>query len=954
MATEPRETSGATTALLLRHVRARGGADAVREVVARAGVQHLGGRLEDRTCWVSHATRVRLFEAATSVLDDPRTMFDVGAAALRNGLDHRRLLLRAYTTPREVFRHLPHAVPTFTSAAVMQVLECQATSATIQCRLLDGHLASRLECEYSQGIISAVPEAFGLPAAMVRHDQCQADGFPACVYRVEWARHRRFSRADGIVTSAEPDVVELRAQIDELQLAASDLVDSDDVDGVLDRIIARAASALLAPAYVLAVHSRDGGPPRVRSRGLDVDDASRLARTILDTDGDGLGPRAVVVDVVSRRYAHGRLAALWPSDHAEADQDRPLLDAYARHAAAALDVMTALEDSQREASRATALLRLAHALAGVRDTASVAGVVADAIPGIVGCRTVAVLLWDPGTGALTTVVESGHAPAERSALLVATSGPDVMAELGQLITRREPALVVAATTSPAVARTLVETGDECAIVLPLLAGDALIGVVIAGWPRAISGSTVLVEAVTRLEGVGDLAATALENARLLVTVRHQSLHDALTGLPNRVLFARSLDVALRVTEPDAAVAVLFCDLDRFKHINDKHGHAAGDELLRQVAVRLRDRVRPADIVGRLSGDEFAVILPAIGGADQAETVAHRIVEALDEPFRIDGHELRVTSSIGVAVHVGLGGRGETLLAAADTAMYVAKQHGRNRVSVAGGSRPHRRGGSLAAELAGAVAAGQLRLYFQPVLDLTDPTERGMAERGRVVGAEALVRWAHPRLGLLSPATFLPLAEETGLITELDLWSLRTACTALATWGPGGRGPVHVVVNLAGATLADARLVATVQAALTEHAIAPGRLRLEVVESHALVEVPATVARLAELRSLGVKISLDHVGAGDSTLTLLQALPVDQITIDRTFIEPLPHDRASRAVVRALVSMAHELGIDVVAAGIEEPEQLAAVQDVGCDLGQGYLLGRPGPAAPTGHAPAAAR
>ncbi|MGW6131212.1 EAL domain-containing protein [Cellulomonas sp. NPDC055163] len=934
--TSARETSGGTTTLLFRHVRAQGGAAAVQAVLERAGAPELAAHVDDMAHWIDYPTRIRLFQAAVEVLDDPRTMFDVGATAITRGLDHALvLLLRTLGSPREVYRQLPRAVSKFTSTSTMRIVSLHATSATVHYRLHDGYEHSRLDCDYARGLISSVPQLFDLPAAVVEHETCQSDGHPHCVYTIRWPRYRRLA----VLRRRGHESVELgalRAQLEDLQLAASDLVSSDDVGAVLERITDRAASALLAPAYLLVVEGRDGDEPVVRSSGLDADQARDLADAM--RRGDDLGARAVVVDVASKRRAHGKLAAVFGPGQRGLDQDRHLLEAYARHAAAALDLLTALEDSRREASRATALLALAHSLAGARDTLAAATVVVQAMPGIVGCRGAGVMLWDAATGSLRSVASHGHEPHESEVLANATIQMDNVPELAGLITRREPLVLDVSTASPVVAGLLRGVGARSAIVVPLLAGDSLMGIATASWPRSMVGTATLSEALTRLEGLSDQAATALENARLLATVHHQSQHDALTGLPNRVLFARALDDCLRATPEDRTVAVLFCDLDRFKYVNDGFGHAAGDELLRQVGARLREVVRgDGDVLGRLSGDEFAVVLPAVSGEDHAVGIAIDIIESLDKPFRIDGRELRITASIGISLHTGPDGRGDKLLASADSAMYQAKQRGRNQVAVAGGLVKRGVVPSLEAELSSAITNDQLRLFFQPVVDVSGPSESG-----DVVGGEALLRWAHPRLGLLAPGAFLPLAEEAGLVTDLDLWALGAACRTLASWCEESGRAMHVAVNLAGATLVDPRLLPAVRAALTANAINPDQLHLEIVESRSLVDIPGAVERLGELRQMGVKISLDDFGTGYSTLAWIQALPVDQIKIDRTFIMALPDDGASLAVVRAVLSLASDLGIGVVAEGVEELEQLAALREVGCGLVQGYLLGRPQP------------
>ncbi|MBO1750992.1 EAL domain-containing protein [Actinotalea sp. BY-33] len=949
MTNDARETSGATTTLLLGHVRTQGGDEAVAEVLRLAGVPQSLSELEDGASWFAHEVRTRLFEAATAVLGEG-TVFAVGVHALDNGLQPALVgLLRSLGNPREVYRQVPRALPKFTTRSEMEVVSSTTTSAVVHLRTKGEHLRSRLDCELVQGMLAAVPQIFGQPLARIVQSTCQADGHEQCEFQISWTRPRRWfdrSRSERSARSADVELAALRGQLEELQRASSDLVSSDDVHTVLERIVDRAATAVLAPSYLLVAHGdpATGAGPVVHARGLSPERAEELAAAL--SRGESLGQAAVVVDVTSTRRHHGRLAAIYSEGHRPLAADEHLLEAYARHAAAALDLLTALDGSRREASRATALLDLAHQLAAATDADAVARVVTDAMPGIVGCQSGGVWMWEPSEGILRAAATTGHEEHEALEIMGTRLRPDDTPELTDILTRHDLLVIDAQDASPRLGALLDRVGSRSVVVAPLVAGDSFMGVAIASWATPADRLAVGAEAMARISGVGDQTATALQNARLLSRVSHQALHDALTGVPNRVLFSRSLDESLRRAEPGQGTAVLFCDLDNFKHVNDQHGHAAGDELLRQVAARLRGELRPGDVVGRLSGDEFAVLLHGVDDDEHALTVAARLVAGLDHPFRVDGHEVRTTASVGVAVHVGADGRGDRLLAAADAAMYEAKQRGRNQVLLAGELDPRRGAPSLEAELSQAVEAGQLRLFFQPVVDVSPGT--GDA----VVGAEALIRWAHPRLGLLAPAAFLPLAEEAGLVTELDLWAVGAACEALAGWSRAGAGepaaealpvePLRVAVNLAGATLVDPRLVPTVRQALSRNGLTSDRLHLEVVESRSLSDLPGVIERLVELRQIGVRISLDDFGTGFSTLAWLQSLPVDQIKIDRSFIAGLPDHAASLALVRGVVALARELGIEVIAEGVEEPAQLALLREAGCEMVQGYLLGRPAP------------
>jgi diguanylate cyclase (GGDEF)-like protein len=351
-----------------------------------------------------------------------------------------------------------------------------------------------------------------------------------------------------------------------------------------------------------------------------------------------------------------------------------MLAAYAGHAAAALDLLIALEEARQEANRAGALLSLAHELAQAPDATSICTVVAAALPRIVGCRRASKLLWDPTAGVLEFRANAG---LDADALQVVDRSPvraEDTPELLGMLTDRSPRVLTAEGSSPALRELLGAIGTTEAVAVPLLTGETFLGVAAVGWEAGEAPGQLVGDELARLLGVADQASTALQNARLLETVRHQASHDALTGLPNRRLYLDRLDQALATVAPDAQLGVLFCDLDRFKEVNDTLGHAAGDELLRQVAARLCATVRPGDTVGRLSGDEFALLLPGLSGAQDARRAAERVIGCFVETFRLEGTEVTVGTSVGIAVHDGVTARSAAeLLREADTAMYRHKQ-----------------------------------------------------------------------------------------------------------------------------------------------------------------------------------------------------------------------------------------------------------------------------------------
>ena len=413
-------------------------------------------------------------------------------------------------------------------------------------------------------------------------------------------------------------------------------------------------------------------------------------------------------------------------------------------------------------------------------------------------------------------------------------------------------------------------------------------------------------------------------------ISHLALHDALTGLPNRVLFRDRLDHEFaNAGRHGSGFAVLACDLDRFKAVNDTLGHPAGDALLRVVAERLRGIVRESDTVARLGGDEFAVILSGLDGPQAASATAQRMIEAVGQPVILDGHIVSVGVSIGIALGPEDSACADTLFKHADIALYRAKDNGRNAYSFyePGMDEQIARRTQLEADLREAVREGDFVLHYQPILDLATGTTSGF---------EALVRWQHPTRGLISPAEFIPLAEETEIIVPLGTWVLREACREAAGWA----NDLRVAVNVSAVQFRQPGLELSVLAALAASGLAPHRLELEITESVLLNDV-AALGCLYRLRGMGVRLALDDFGAGYSSLSYLRRFPFDKIKIDRAFIREIG-DPGAAVIVRAIVAIGAELGMSVTAEGVETPAQLDRVRREGCTEVQGYLYAKPLP------------
>ncbi|MBZ0156399.1 MAG: EAL domain-containing protein [Alphaproteobacteria bacterium] len=434
---------------------------------------------------------------------------------------------------------------------------------------------------------------------------------------------------------------------------------------------------------------------------------------------------------------------------------------------------------------------------------------------------------------------------------------------------------------------------------------------------------------------------ALENAHLYderkgieEAMRHMAHHDTLTGLPNRRLFMDIVTIELaQAHRSHRKLAVLFLDLDRFKEVNDTLGHEAGDELLQEVARRLRANIRESDTVARIGGDEFNITLTDIAHAEDIAVIAQKIMHSFQSPFLIAGHSLHITASIGISVYPDDSEEIDTLFRFADIAMYYAKELGKNTYRFYDPAINIRSIERMKFEsyLRQAIERGELSVYYQPQIDI---------RTGRIICAEALVRWRHPELGLLPAKRFIPAAEETGFITSMDEWVLRTACAQCKAWYTTGDLPVCVTVNLSARGFQNPELVATIARILDETGLSPDCLDIEITESMAMHDMENTTKQLNELTAMGVCISIDDFGTGYSSLSYLKRLPVQRLKIDRSFVKDIMIDPGDRAIIKAITAMAHTMKMRVVVEGVETEEQLSFLRETQCDEAQGYLFNEP--------------
>ncbi len=382
-------------------------------------------------------------------------------------------------------------------------------------------------------------------------------------------------------------------------------------------------------------------------------------------------------------------------------------------------------------------------------------------------------------------------------------------------------------------------------------------------------------------------------------------------------------------------ALFFIDLDRFKNINDSLGHEAGDRLLQDVARRLRHHLRESDTVARLGGDEFVVLVEDCADPRELNAIAQNILNAVGRPYTLSGREFHVTASIGISTYPADGLDPASLLKNADIAMYLAKDRGKNNFQFYSPQQNAHSFERLALEsaLRHALERREFVLHYQPKIDIAT---------NRIVGVEALLRWNHPDLGMVTPNQFIPLAEETGLIVPIGRWVLRTACAQSAAWRSEGLPGIRIAVNLSARQFSDDGLIADIADAMAEAGVAPEGLELEITESMVMQNPERAVSTLSRLRELGISVSIDDFGTGYSSLGYLKRFPIDNVKIDRSFIKDLPHDTDDAAITRAVIAMAQSLRIRVVAEGVETREQLEFLRDHQCDECQGYFVSRPLP------------
>jgi diguanylate cyclase (GGDEF)-like protein len=660
---------------LIRRIRAGGGEAAVAELIETSGISHDAAYLENIENWMSYEEAGALMEAAVRMTGEEDIVRRVGEDTVRQHAGTPvATLLRSLGSPQAIFEQLTLAATKFSTVIDLAPTEIEPGRVVVRAKAKPGYRRHRLHCQYTQGMLSQPTALFGMPPARVVESQCEADGAESCIYTVTWDAEHAAAAADPqqLITALEGQVAAMTSRLESVYATARDLIALDDVDAALTRITERAATAVRAPRYLLAVRVGHSEAIHVHHRGFEGSDADAAAHALLDEAVEA-DPSRLVVDVASGIRQYGRLMAESP-DGGFFPHERDLLDVYARYAAAVLDTATALDEARLRQQQAQALLELARAVATATTSDDVAERLAEAVPAVVDCDRAIVFLLDEDGCALTCHALNGvPGPARDYAreLRIRPDDTPLFAEL--LAGRSEPVFFDRDAHDPFVRGVMRQTGAEALVVVPIVANERFYGIMnvsVAARPERLRRTPALLDS---LAGVVAQAATALDNARLMETMAHQARHDNLTGLLGHRAFHESLTVGLEGDRFSLAMV----DIDDFKMINDEFGHPVGDEALRLVAEALARNVRDHDRVFRVGGEEFAVMMPGLTG-EHAAQAAERLRAAVAEvPFRI---ALRV--SVGVAAWPGQAADRDALLEQADAALYDAKRAGKDRIALA--------------------------------------------------------------------------------------------------------------------------------------------------------------------------------------------------------------------------------------------------------------------------------
>lgn len=671
--------SCALSAMAISRVRRELGESAVAQLLERAQSRHDVEYLVDVGNWISFDEAISLLAAGESLTRDRSFARHAGEESIRllSG-SATATVLRALGSVEEHMRQLKVAAQRYSTTAALEAVDIAPGYAEVRAVMMPGFARTPQHCDWTIGLLRSTACLFGLAPAAVEHSACQALGAPDCRYVVRWDLAGSDTEDGAQVRMLHEQLDALSQRLEGIFATAADLISADDLDDTLRRIADRAAQQVRAPKYLLAVRPTDSGETVLHGKGLEVDEANEVARRAYR---DREAPENwCIAEIRSGHRDYGRLVAMYPEGAQFFPQERELLELYARYAATALDSATALlaaqtnrDQAQRRHQEARTLLELARRLASAGSTEQIASRLVDAIPDVIDCDRVTVLIWDEEAGVLRrqAVNSTGWRDERRGAKAFR---PEEVPQLAAWLERPNPEPHFIDIESSPIRGTFQEIGAVASVAVPIATARRFIGVLQASVRRGPERLTRTQELCDRLSGVAAHAVIALENGRLVDHITFQARHDQLTGLANRLAFGERIAAATRRTsEGSKPFALFYIDLDRFKPVNDELGHEVGDQLLRAVAGRLRNCARPQDTVARLGGDEFAVIVEAIDDKSQLGPIAERFEKAFQYPFVIGGLKLAVQASIGRAVWPLDATDVEGLLREADTTMYRVKR-----------------------------------------------------------------------------------------------------------------------------------------------------------------------------------------------------------------------------------------------------------------------------------------
>jgi diguanylate cyclase (GGDEF)-like protein len=908
--------SGFYTRMLLSVLEGVLPAKAVQDVLIRAGETRTLEELDVVSSWSSYSQLRRLLEESVHSLDAARLNLTSLLASITDVNDDMAQIIQGLGSPRGVFIGGAGTNPLLPIRRYAQN-EVGEREWTIREWFIDDFAPYEEFCQFVAGQYSQIPMFFGLPAAEVVEEECQCRGDAACLFRIRWEEgDEAVRRADYFEVHSQV----LEARLEQLQAMVTDLASNERYEDVLQGIVASSVRAVGAVGVVLALKPRIGSLRKVYSEGLSEADSATMADDLLGgTEREGVV--AVAVESVRRHYG---VLAVDERGGVFTSQSQGTLETYARLAAATLDAADAMEDARHQANTAGVLLDLSISLAEIMNTEDMAARVARAVPHVIDCDRVALFLdhgdWEGTEGGELRLAAAYGYPDDAIALL---SARPITGE--QLQTMREEGIEYSLVS---------DVGTAAAVAVPICLAGNTIGCIVAGVTTNPDRLAITSRLSDRLKGLAAQASIAINNGRLVEQIRFQSVHDALTGLPNRALILdRTERMLARSRRTHVPVAALFIDLDGFKEVNDTLGHGFGDQLLQAVATRLALTLRESDSIGRLGGDEFVVLVDGTTMDAGPELVAERLLAVLREPFALEGlpnGPLTLTASIGIAV--GTRPSPTELLRDADIALYQAKAAGRD-CYVVFSPQMHAAVSSrllLETDLRDALSHHQYFLVYQPIFNLAS---------GETNGVEALLRWRHPVRGVVQPDDFIPVLEVSGMITDVGRWVLEEACRQGARWHALGY-QLDVSVNVSARQLETDCLIDDVANALESSGFDAHSLIVEITETAIMKNMAAVVPRLSALKATGIRVAIDDFGTGYSSLAYLQQFPVDTLKIDRSFISAMADSPESAALIHTLVQLGKALGLETLAEGIEESAQYSQLERENCDSGQGYIFARP--------------